>query len=46
VWDVDRMASLAVERAVLRLSGDETADRDLVIPPRLVVRGTTAAPRG
>ena len=43
--DAGRMASLAVERAVARLSGDEIADRELVIPPHLVVRGTTASRR-
>ncbi|WP_433478718.1 LacI family DNA-binding transcriptional regulator [Spirillospora sp. CA-142024] len=43
--DAGRMASLAVERAVARLSGDGGTDRDFVISPHLVVRGTTASCR-
>jgi DNA-binding LacI/PurR family transcriptional regulator len=40
--DAGRMTTLAVTRAVDRLNGAPVARRELVIPPRLVVRGTTA----
>jgi DNA-binding LacI/PurR family transcriptional regulator len=43
--DAQRMASLAVKRAVARMAGDKVAERELVLSPHLVVRGTTAAPR-
>ena len=44
--DAPLMARLAVERAVARLEGveSEAATRDSVVPPALVVRGTTAKP--
>jgi DNA-binding LacI/PurR family transcriptional regulator len=42
--DARRMSSLAVERAVARLTGDEITRRELVLEPYLVVRGTTAPP--
>lgn len=41
--DAGRMSSLAVERAIARLAGQEIAERELVLEPYLVVRGTTAA---
>ena len=41
--DADRMAALAVDRAIARLNG-QAAEREIVLPPYLVVRGTTAAP--
>lgn len=41
--DAGRMASLAVARAIDRLDGTPTGGREIVIPPRLIVRGTTAA---
>jgi DNA-binding LacI/PurR family transcriptional regulator len=41
--DAAQMAGLAVERAVALLGGEEVADREVVIAPHLVVRGTTAA---
>jgi DNA-binding LacI/PurR family transcriptional regulator len=44
--DITRMAELAVGRAIARLEGKETAEGESVIAPRLVVRGTSAAPRG
>ncbi|MFI6574163.1 LacI family DNA-binding transcriptional regulator [Nocardiopsis sp. NPDC050513] len=44
--DITRMAELAVGLAVARLEGEEAPDTETVIAPRLVVRGTTAAPRG
>ena len=42
--DTQRMTALAVARAVARLDGSPVTDRELVIPPRLVVRSTTAPP--
>ena len=42
--DVARLADLAVGRAISRLEGEETPG-ETVVAPRLVVRGTTAAPR-
>ena len=41
--DAGRMASLAVARAIDRLDGTPTGGREVVISPRLIVRGTTAA---
>jgi DNA-binding LacI/PurR family transcriptional regulator len=41
--DADVMTRLAVERAVARIHDDPVADREQVLPPRLVVRGSTAA---
>lgn len=43
--DAEQMTTLAVTRAIDRLTGTLVAHRELVIPPRLVVRGTTAAVR-
>ena len=40
--DVDRLATLAVDRAVARLDGMPVDRRELVVPPRLVLRTTTA----
>ena len=42
--DAAALASLAVSRAVARLDGYQGADRDVVLQPRLLVRGTTAPP--
>jgi len=42
--DADRMAALAVERAIARLNGQAAPEREIVLSPYLVVRGTTAAP--
>lgn len=39
--DIDTMATLAVSRAVERIEGATVAHREVIIPPRLVVRGTT-----
>jgi DNA-binding LacI/PurR family transcriptional regulator len=45
--DIEQMATLAVGRALARLGGTAAgADREQVIPPRLVVRSTTARPGG
>jgi DNA-binding LacI/PurR family transcriptional regulator len=43
--DVGQMTTLAVTRAIDRLNGTPVDHRELVLPPRLVVRGTTAAVR-
>jgi DNA-binding LacI/PurR family transcriptional regulator len=40
--DTGRLAALAVERAVARLDGQPVRERDVVLAPHLVVRGTTA----
>ena len=42
--DVRQITKRAVDRALARLEGAAVADRELVIPPRLVLRSTTAAP--
>jgi DNA-binding LacI/PurR family transcriptional regulator len=39
------MTELAVARAVARLDGTVVGEREQVVPPRLVVRGTTAPRR-
>jgi DNA-binding LacI/PurR family transcriptional regulator len=41
--DAQHMANLAVDRAIARVEG-HVADGEIVLPPSLVVRGTTAAP--
>ena len=41
--DAGRMATLAVARAIDRLDGTPTGGREIVIPQRLIFRGTTAA---
>lgn len=43
--DTQRMTALAVDRAVDRLDGSPVDQRELIVTPRLVVRGTTAPPR-
>jgi DNA-binding LacI/PurR family transcriptional regulator len=43
--DIEQLTTLAVTRAIDRLNGTPVDHRELVIPPRLVVRGTTAAVR-
>nr|WP_296073477.1 LacI family DNA-binding transcriptional regulator [uncultured Actinoplanes sp.] len=43
--DIETMTTLAVSRAVERIEGAAVAHREVVIPPRLVVRGTTGMPR-
>lgn len=42
--DAPRLARLAVETAIATLDGTQSADIDLVIPPHLIVRGTTGPP--
>ena len=42
--DAATMTELAVARAVARLDGAAVGEREQVVPPRLVVRGTTAPP--
>ena len=41
--DPVELARLAVERSVARLRGEPVAERDVVLPAELVVRGSTAA---
>ena len=43
--DVEQLTALAVRRALDRLDGVPVEQRELVVPPRLVVRSTTAPPR-
>jgi DNA-binding LacI/PurR family transcriptional regulator len=40
------LARLAVRRLIARLEGTAARGREDVVAPRLIVRGTTAAPRG
>lgn len=42
--DAPTMTELAVARAVARLDGDVRGEREQVVPPRLVVRGTSGPP--
>ncbi len=42
--DSEQLTRLAVAAVVDRLDGGRTGHREVVVPPRLVVRGTTAAP--
>ena len=43
--DISRLADLAIVRALARLEGQDAAGQEIVIAPRLIVRGTTAALR-
>jgi DNA-binding LacI/PurR family transcriptional regulator len=42
--DTEQLTSLAIARAAARLDGGSTSERELVIPPRLIIRSTTAPP--
>ena len=42
--DTHQLTSLAIARAAARLDGSAIAERELVIPPHLIIRSTTAAP--
>ena len=42
--DIGQMSHLAVTRANDRLDGTDVGERELVVPPHLVVRSTTAPP--
>jgi DNA-binding LacI/PurR family transcriptional regulator len=42
--DADEMTRLAVERSMARIQDDPVTDREQVLRPTLVVRGSTAAP--
>jgi DNA-binding LacI/PurR family transcriptional regulator len=42
--DAVEMTRLAVERSVARLSGETVTKREIVLPPDLIVRGSTGAP--
>jgi DNA-binding LacI/PurR family transcriptional regulator len=43
--DASQLAALAVRRAIARLEHQPVTERELVLTPHLVVRGTTARPR-
>ena len=43
--DIPKMARLAVKAAVERLERPTRRPKDVVLRPKLVVRGTTAVPR-
>ncbi|HWH99570.1 MAG TPA: substrate-binding domain-containing protein, partial [Propionibacteriaceae bacterium] len=43
--DTEQLTNLAIARAAARLDGSSITERELVIPPHLVVRSTTAPPR-
>ena len=43
--DIPKMARVAVKAAVERLERPTRKPKDVVLRPKLVVRGTTAAPR-
>jgi DNA-binding LacI/PurR family transcriptional regulator len=42
--DTEQLTSLAIARAAARLDGGSTTERELIIPPRLIIRCTTAPP--
>ncbi|MBV9794325.1 MAG: LacI family DNA-binding transcriptional regulator [Actinobacteria bacterium] len=43
--DAGALTDLAVQRAIDRIEGRPVQGREVVVPPHLVVRGTTGAPR-
>src|SRR3954451_2661492 len=42
--DIQQLTSLAIARAAARLDGASISERELVVPPHLIIRGTTAPP--
>ncbi|MET0863918.1 MAG: LacI family DNA-binding transcriptional regulator [Nakamurella sp.] len=44
--DAERLATLAVTRAIDRLDGNPVSKREQIIAPQLIVRSTTSAPGG
>ncbi len=44
--DADALARLAVERSVARVTAQAVTDREIVLAPQLVVRGSTGPPPG
>ncbi len=42
--DTEQLTSLAIARAASRLDGSAITERELVVPPHLVIRSTTAPP--
>jgi DNA-binding LacI/PurR family transcriptional regulator len=42
--DTGQLTTLAIARAAARLDGSSSTERELVVPPRLVIRSTTAPP--
>jgi DNA-binding LacI/PurR family transcriptional regulator len=43
--DAHKTAQLAVERAIARLGSRDSAGHEVLVPPYLVVRGTTRPPK-
>ena len=44
--DTQQLTSLAIARATARLDGASISERELVVPPHLIIRSTTAPPNG
>jgi DNA-binding LacI/PurR family transcriptional regulator len=44
--DAQQLTRLAIARAAARLDGSAISERELIIPPRLIIRSTTAPPNG
>jgi DNA-binding LacI/PurR family transcriptional regulator len=42
--DIQQITNLAITRAIARLDGTTVTERELIIPPHLIVRSTTAPP--
>ena len=42
--DTQQLTSLAIARAAARLDGTSISERELVVPPHLIIRSTTAPP--
>jgi len=42
--DTQQLTSLAIARATARLDGGSIGERELVVPPHLIIRSTTAPP--
>src|ERR687889_1617141 len=42
--DTEQLTSLAIARAAARLDGSAITERELVVPPHLIIRSTTAPP--
>ena len=43
--DAATLTELAVQRAIDRIEGQPAQHRELIVPPHLVIRGTTGPPR-
>jgi DNA-binding LacI/PurR family transcriptional regulator len=44
--DTETMTNLAISRALERIEAAPVAQREVIVPPHLVIRGTTGAPNG